>query len=125
MKTTELTCIVCPIGCTLTAVQDENGAIASVTGNTCPRGKVYAENELLHPVRTLTTTVAVKGQSKPLPVKTDKPIPKDKLFAAMQIVNSLCADVPVRIGDVLYTDLFGANLVATASRGGHPASETE
>lgn len=115
MKTTELTCIVCPIGCTLTAEQNDNGEIVSVTGNTCPRGKVYAENELLHPVRTLTTTVAVKGTTRPLPVKTDRPIPKDKLFEAMKIVNSLCVNTPVHIGDVLYADLFGANLVATAN----------
>ncbi len=115
MKTTELTCIVCPIGCTLTAAQDENGGIVSVTGNTCPRGKTYAENELLHPVRTLTTTVAVKRQTQPLPVKTDRPIPKDKLFEAMKIVNSLCVNTPVHIGDVLYADLFGANLIATAN----------
>ncbi len=115
MKTTELTCIVCPIGCTLTATQDENGAILSVTGNTCPRGKTYAENELLHPVRTLTTTVAVAGTNKPLPVKTDAPIPKDKLFEAMKIANSLCVSAPVHIGDVLYPDLFGANLIATAN----------
>ena len=115
MKTTELTCIVCPMGCTLTATQDENGAIVSVTGNTCPRGKNYAENEMLHPVRTLTTTVAVEGTSKPLAVKTDAPIPKDKLFEAMKIVNALCVKAPVRIGDVLYPDLFGANLVATAN----------
>lgn len=115
MKTTELTCIVCPMGCTLTATQDENGAVVSVTGNTCPRGKAYAENELLHPVRTLTTTVRVEGTDKPLPVKTDAPIPKDKLFEAMALVNSLCVKAPVRIGDVLYADFFGANLVASAN----------
>ena len=115
MKTTELTCIVCPIGCTLTATQNENGEIVSVTGNTCVRGKTYAENELLHPVRTLTTTVAVKGSCKPLPVKTDAPIPKDKLFDAMQIVNALGGESPGRSGDGRYADLFGANLVATAN----------
>lgn len=114
MKTTELTCIVCPMGCALTVTQDENGELLSVSGNTCKRGAEYAKNEVLHPVRTLTTTVAVKGSGRPLPVKTDRPIPKDKLFDAMAIVNTLLAETPVRIGDVLYADLFGANLVATA-----------
>lgn len=115
MKTTELTCIVCPMGCALTVLQEENGEIRSVSGNTCKRGAEYARNEVLHPVRTLTTTVAVEGQSRPLPVKTDRPIPKDKLLHAMELVNTLCVKAPVAIGDVLYADLFGANLVATAN----------
>lgn len=113
MKTTELTCIVCPMGCTLTVTQNDGGEILSVEGNTCPRGVPYAKNELLHPVRTLTTTVkTVSG--KLLPVKTDKPIPKESLFAAMERVNGITAPDKVRIGDVLLADLFGANLVATA-----------
>jgi CxxC motif-containing protein len=113
MKTTELTCIVCPMGCTLTVTQDEEGKILSVTGNTCPRGAVYGENELLHPVRTLTTTVRTKG-GRLLPVKTDKPIPKEHLCDAMEQVNRLSAPDDAKIGDVLLADLFGANLVATA-----------
>lgn len=113
MKTTELTCIVCPMGCTLTVTQNEEGEILSVEGNTCPRGVPYAKNELLHPVRTLTTTVkTVSG--KLLPVKTDKPIPKESLFAAMERVNGITAPDKVQIGEVLLADLFGANLVATA-----------
>ena len=113
MKTTELTCIVCPMGCTLTVTRNEEGEILSVEGNTCPRGVPYAKNELLHPVRTLTTTVKT-ANGKLLPVKTDKPIPKESLFAAMEKVNGIVAPEGVKIGDVLLADLFGANLVATA-----------
>lgn len=115
MKTTELTCIVCPMGCTLTAVQDENGAIVSVTGNTCPRGKSYAESELTHPVRTLTTTVALENSVEHrLPVKTDKPIPKESLFAAMEIAEKTVISAPVKRGDVIIADFIeaGTNLVA-------------
>lgn len=113
MKTTELTCIVCPMGCTLTVTQNQEGEILSVEGNTCPRGVSYAKNELLHPVRTLTTTVKT-ASGKLLPVKTDRPIPKESLFAAMEQVNGVIAPDGVKIGDVLLADLFGANLVATA-----------
>ncbi len=112
MKTTELTCIVCPMGCTLTVTSDGD-EIISVEGNTCPRGSAYAKNELLHPVRTLTTTVKTEN-GKRLPVKTDAPIPKEHLFDAMEQVNRLVAPDRVKIGDVLLADLFGANLVATA-----------
>lgn len=115
MKKTELTCIVCPMGCSLQVEQEEDGKIVSVSGNTCPRGAEYAKTEVLHPVRTLTTTVQVKNSEKLLPVKTDRPIPKDKLFEAMARVNTLSVTAPVKIGDILLSDLFGAHLIATAN----------
>lgn len=114
MKTTELTCIVCPIGCALRVEQNEKGEVVSVSGNTCPRGASYGKDEVLHPVRTLTSTVRVQNAERLLPVKTDRPIPKEKLFAAMEKVNALSVRAPIRIGDVLLDDLFGAKLVAAA-----------
>ena len=45
----ELICIGCPMGCQLTA-EVENGAVTSVTGNTCPRGDAYARRECVAPV---------------------------------------------------------------------------
>ena len=50
----EITCIVCPKGCTLT-VDRANG---KVTGNSCDRGKDYGLAEVTNPTRVLTTTVA-------------------------------------------------------------------
>ena len=39
--TRELTCIGCPLGCSITVTM--NGTdVVSVTGNTCPRGDAYA-----------------------------------------------------------------------------------
>ena len=37
METRELTCIGCPLGCSL-KVTLENGEVTDVTGNTCKRG---------------------------------------------------------------------------------------
>ncbi|MBR4723815.1 MAG: DUF1667 domain-containing protein, partial [Clostridia bacterium] len=51
-----LTCIVCPMGCSID-VEFENGEVLSVTGNTCKRGAEYAKNECISPVRTITSTV--------------------------------------------------------------------
>ena len=34
----------------------------------------------------------------------------------MEIINKIVAPLPVRIGDVLATDVFGTNIVATANR---------
>lgn len=110
MKRT-LTCIACPLGCTLSVELDGKDVI-SVTGNTCPRGKDYATSECTSPVRTVTTTVRCKNGSL-VSVKTNKPIPKDKVFDAMKIINSVVVSTPICIGDVIIEDLFGASVVAT------------
>lgn len=110
---TNLICITCPKGCHLT-VDEENDY--AVTGNSCPRGAEYARNELLHPVRMITSTVRVQGAAIPrLPVKTDKPLPKEKMFDCMQLINTLDVQVPVKVGQVLAANILGTdvNIVAT------------
>lgn len=110
-----LTCVVCPAGCSLTVTMDRAGKVLSVTGNTCPRGKKYAESEMTHPERTLTSTVALRSAAENrLPVKTDKPIPKEMLFDAMRQIMHITATVPVHRGDVLVEDFIvpGVCLVA-------------
>ena len=106
----ELTCIVCPVGCRLVAEIKDNGEDI-VTGNTCPRGKIYAENECTAPMRTITTTVRCES-GEILPVKTDSPIPKEKIFEAMKIINNACPVLPIAIEDVIIKDVFGSNVVA-------------
>ena len=106
----ELTCIVCPVGCNL-VVEIEEGKVVSVTGNTCPRGKAYAETECVAPMRTVTTTVRCSN-GEILPVKTDKPIPKNKIFDAMKIINEASAVLPIGVGDVIIENVFGSNVVA-------------
>lgn len=116
MTTRELTCVVCPAGCKVTVTLDDNGKITDITGYTCKRGRTYAENEVTHPVRTLTSTVTIEtaGGKKMLPVKTDKAIPKETLFDAMTLVRAYTAKAPVKTGDVLIADFIeeGTNLVA-------------
>ena len=71
----ELTCIVCPMGCTL-KVTMEGKKVLSVSGNSCPRGAKYAETEMTAPTRVLTSTVRVNGGQIPLcPVRTKGAIP--------------------------------------------------
>ena len=114
MEKIEMICINCPLGCALTVERD--GDNFKVSGNTCPRGEKYAVNELTHPVRTLTTTVAVANREGAyLPVKTAKPISKGKLFEAMALVNSTKAVAPIKIGDVIIENMLGeADLVAAS-----------
>ena len=106
-----LTCIVCPIGCNLEVII-EDGKVINVTGNTCPRGKVYANDECTNPKRVVTTTIMCDN-GKVLPVKTSTSIPKDKVFECMNIINSTICKLPVKVGDIIIKDVFGANIVAT------------
>ena len=106
----ELTCIVCPIGCSLVAELCD-GKVVSVTGNTCPRGKVYAETECVAPMRTITTTVKCKN-GEMLPVKTSTPIPKEKMAEAMEIINKANPDLPICVGDVIIEEVYGSAIVA-------------
>ncbi len=78
----DLTCIVCPMGCSL-KVELEGKKVLSVTGNTCPRGEKYAVAEFTNPERTVTTTIKCDN-GEVLPVKTDSSIPKDKIFECMK-----------------------------------------
>ena len=59
MEIRELTCIRCPMGCQLTVTID--GENVSVSGNTCPRGEDYGKNEVINPIRTVTSSIRVEG----------------------------------------------------------------
>ncbi len=107
----DMTCIVCPIGCTL-SVEIDGGKVISVSGNTCPRGKTYAEDECIAPKRTVTTTVRCEG-GQLLPVKTATPISKERVHDAMKIINNVRPHLPISIGDVIIEDVYGSKVVAT------------
>lgn len=111
----ELTCIVCPLGCSL--VVERQGDTLRVTGNTCPRGREYAETECTAPMRTVTSTVRTADGGR-VSVKTDRPIPKERIGGCMKIIHSAVAPLPIAAGTVIIEDVFGCNIVATASREG-------
>lgn len=112
----ELTCIVCPLGCNI-KVEFDGKDIISVTGNTCPRGKIYAEKECVSPERIITTTMRT-NTGIVIPVKTDRPVPKEKMFDVIKIINNSSAALPVSIGDVLIENVFGSNIVAVKNESG-------
>ena len=113
--TVRLTCIECPTGCEVTVLV-EDGKAVSVEGYGCRRGRDYAIAEIECPVRILTTTVVGQGLSvRMVPVRTDKPIPRERLIEAIGAIREVTIDQPVRVGDVLISDLLGlgADVVAT------------
>ena len=107
----ELTCIVCPRGCRL-RVNDN----MEVSGNACPRGEKYAISELTNPTRIITSSIRVSNRPYTLvSVKTDKPIPKDKIFDVMKEIDKLSVEAPTRIGQIVKANILGfdSNIVIT------------
>lgn len=110
----ELICICCPMGCRLT-VEKENGEF-KVTGNTCPRGKKYAIEEMTAPTRTVTSSIKVNGKNtEMLSVKTDKPIAKALIFDSLKELQTVTVIAPVKIGDIVLENVLntGVNFIAT------------
>ncbi|MCH5197869.1 MAG: DUF1667 domain-containing protein [Oscillospiraceae bacterium] len=111
----ELTCVACPLGCQIT-VEYEGEEVFSVTGNTCKRGDAYARTEIVNPTRSLATTIKViNGVHPVVPVKSNKPVPKNRIFDCMKVINETSVNAPVKIGQVLISDILGtgADIVAT------------
>ena len=109
---TKVTCVICPKSCVISASED-----GSLSGYKCERGLTYARAEITNPVRNISSTVRLSGSSySRVPVKTDKPIAKDKIFDAMREINKIKINAPfkIKMGDVLYSDFTetGINLVA-------------
>ena len=119
METREMTCICCPLGCSLTATKEFTGNI-TVTGNTCPRGEEYARTEWLDPRRVVTTTVAVTGQKDGeeamVSVKTKEPIPKDAIHDCIRVLASVTMKAPVHIGDVVLNNVVGTGVDVVATK---------
>lgn len=117
MEKRELTCIGCPLGCSIT-VTLENGEVKDVTGFTCKRGHDYACKEVTNPTRIVTSTVRLSGSKTGAVVvscKTAQDIPKGKIFAVAAALKSVVAAAPVKIGDVLLKNAAntGVDIIAT------------
>jgi CxxC motif-containing protein len=99
----EFVCIVCPRGCHLQI--DDN---LNVTGNSCPRGAIYAKNEVTDPRRVVTSTMrVVNREEKVVSVKTVPDIPKGLIFDVMKEINTHGVTAPAKIGDVAIKNVLG------------------
>jgi len=114
--TAALTCILCPMSCSLELTVEEN-RVTSVSGNSCKLGPTYAEKELINPTRVLTTTVEIAGARIPrLPVKTDGEVPKSMIFECMREISAVKAEGPVHSGQVILEDVAGTGISVVATR---------
>ena len=78
-------------------------------------GEEYGTREFLHPVRILTSTVKVDGEDRLVPVRSDRPIPKELLMDCMAVIRRTVVKAPVSTYDIIIPDVCGcgANIVAT------------
>lgn len=110
--TRNITCIICPRGCSMTAEITDAGV--QVCGYSCDRGKDYAVAECTNPVRTVTATLRVSNRPDTMvSVKTAAPVPKVRMLDVMALLRQTAVQAPIAIGDVLLTDIFGTQIIAT------------
>ena len=113
-----VTCTGCPMGCLITVTVLE-GRIEKIEGYGCRRGLSYAENEMIRPARLLTTSVRLSGGREPLlPVRSREPLPKELLFACMDVLKEVSVQTPVACGDVVVKDILGTGIDMIASTDG-------
>lgn len=109
----ELTCIVCPNGCSLTVDDDYN-----VTGNLCPKGKEFALNEIKDPKRVVTSTCKTSFLDIPVvAVKTDGEVRKDDVIKVIKEINSVTINTKMKIGDTVIKNVInsGVNVVISSN----------
>ena len=108
-------CVVCPIGCEIDIVHD-GSKIISMEGNKCERSEEFVSQELIEPMRILTTTVRIQGSRQPvIPIRTDKSVPKRLFPSIMRQLRRVKVQAPVNTLDVVVRDVLhtGANVIAT------------
>jgi len=108
-------CVVCPVGCEIDVVHD-GGKIISMEGNKCEKSEEFVSQELIEPMRILTTTVRIQGSKWPvIPVRTDKAVPKRLFPRIMKQLRRTKVQAPVNMLDLVVRDVLrtGANIVAT------------
>lgn len=117
-STREYTCVVCPNGCTLKVEVSEGDhpEVVKVNGNICKRGDAWVRQEVENPMRTIASSVLVRGGDFPLAsVRTDAPIPLGSIGSVMQKIRDVATDAPLHIGDVVLANPAGTacNVIVT------------
>jgi len=108
-------CVVCPIGCEIDVVHD-SGRIISMEGNKCEKSEEFVSQELIEPMRILTTTVRIQGARwAVIPVRSDKAVPKRLFPRIMKQLRRIKLQAPVNMLEVVEKDIVftGANIIAT------------
>ncbi len=107
----EITCIMCPVGCSLKVTKNNKEII--VTGNGCPRGEIYGKNEITLPKRMITTIKKYKNGT--ISLKTSEPIDKRLVEKALKEIEKLSEPTKISAGEILIKNILntGVDIVVT------------
>jgi CxxC motif-containing protein len=132
------------MGCSLSVEEGEAGPdgfpVLTVTGNRCPRGAVYAQEEIRSPKRVVTATCAIAGEAGPsgfsgagevpsaglpagfagprrVPVKTSGPCPRERIDSLLKEIYQTKVKLPVKAGDKILPNWGGLGFDVVAVRG--------
>jgi len=116
MNNIEICCGICPIKCMISVRVDENGEIKRTSGYGCTRGKNLAIDRVMYPREVFTGEVKVNvGDSVVmLPVTTTRPIPREALSYAADILTKISPMPPIKKSESIIIDFIdrGVNLIA-------------
>lgn len=116
VEKTHFVCVICPIGCEIDVIH-EGDRIISMEGNKCKKSEEFVSQELIEPMRILTTTVRIQGARLPvIPVRTDKPVPKRLFPRIMSKLRRIELQAPVNMRDVVVVNVAGTGANAIATR---------
>jgi len=90
-KRKKFICIICPKCCELETDGSE------VSGARCKKGEEFARQEVILPLRVITTTIRYETKEgiKMVPVKTASPVPLSKITGIMQHIKQVqLSEVP-------------------------------
>ena len=117
MRDQNLTCIGCPLGCSIYVSLSNNGEVSKITGNTCKKGEEYARKEVTNPSRVVTSIVKINnGDVNMVSVKTAEDIPKGKIFDCMEALKKVTVTAPVQIGEVIIKNVCGTGVDVIATK---------
>ena len=113
--TKRLVCINCPLGCRLT-VELEDKQVIKISGSRCSRGIEYANQESVLPLRVFTALM-LTNSGRPLPVRSDKALPKSMLLSCAAELRRYRPSEPIQAGTILIRNILetGCNIIATSS----------
>jgi CxxC motif-containing protein len=115
----EFVCVVCPNGCAIDAkfVKGPPPVLISSLGEGCPRGNMWIRREIESPRRTVTTSVPVKGGDYICAsVRTEDPVPLERVWDVIEALRDVELDAPVSIGQIVMTGPAGVSTTVIATR---------
>ncbi len=118
----EFVCVVCPTGCAIDAEyvpgrEDAPPRLIRAEGFTCQRGEKWIRQEIEEPMRTIALSVLVRnGDYLCASVRTQSPVPLDKIRQVADAVRDVVLEAPVHIGQIVVKNPAGAGTDVIATR---------